>query len=198
MIEPARRRRATPPPAPRFDKERWLEAALEVLAREGQAKFDVKRIAAQLGVTKGSFYYHFGSRDAFVTELLRYWRDVYTESVKVELTAARLNASDSLLMLMELIERDDLDRYDVAIRSWAAQDPKIAAEVKKVDASRREFVEGLFAGMGFDGAERQERACAWLVYYTGNRSAFMPEQSRDDPERIMRLHALFTRPTSED
>jgi AcrR family transcriptional regulator len=62
-------------PAPRFDREAWLEAALEVLARQGQAKLRVETLARQLGVTKGSFYHHFKNREAFLKALLAYWAE---------------------------------------------------------------------------------------------------------------------------
>lgn len=187
-------KRGAPTPAPRFDRERWLEAALEVLTREGQAKLQVVYLAAQLGVTKGSFYHHFENLDDFVRSLTAYWSEVFTEWVKKEVSTSDLDASGRLLLLMKLIERHGLDRYDVAFRSWAAQDPSIAAEVRKVDRSRRRFVEGLFAEMGFEGAELEERSCAWLIHYTGHRNAFLPKSSKNDPGRIERLHALFTRP----
>ena len=186
-------RKTRPLPTPRFDRERWLETALEVLARDGQAKLEVVHLAAQLGVTKGSFYHHFSSRDDFVRSLTVYWSEVFTEWVKQEVERSGLDASGRLLLLMQIIEQNALDRYDVAFRSWAAQDPEIAANVHKVDQSRREFVTALFAEMGFEGTELEERSCAWLVHYTGHRSAFTPA-SQNDRSRIERLHALFTRP----
>jgi len=65
-----------------------------------------------------------------------------------------------LLLLMQIIEQNALDRYDVAFRSWAAQDSAIAADAHRVDQSRREFVTALFAEMGFEGNELDERSCA--------------------------------------
>lgn len=44
---------------PRFHREAWLAAALDVLAEEGQAKLRIDKLAGDLGVTKGSFYHHF-------------------------------------------------------------------------------------------------------------------------------------------
>ena len=41
----------------RFDRAAWLWAALNVLARDGQARLNVEKLAGKLGVTKGSFYY---------------------------------------------------------------------------------------------------------------------------------------------
>ena len=96
MTELPRFLTSRPLPAPRFDRERWLEAALEVLAREGQAKLEVVHLAAQLGVTKGSFYHHFKNRDDFVRSLTAYWSDVFTEWVKGEVASSGLGASERI------------------------------------------------------------------------------------------------------
>jgi hypothetical protein len=66
---------------PRFHREAWLAAALNVLAEEGQAKLRIDKLAADLGVTKGSFYQDFTSRDDFVQQLLDFWSRTYTDRV---------------------------------------------------------------------------------------------------------------------
>ena len=50
----------------RLGREDWLAAALEVLKSEGVGKVNIVRIARDLGVTSGSFYWHFSVRDELV------------------------------------------------------------------------------------------------------------------------------------
>ena len=54
---------------------------MEVLAKEGQAKLRVDALASQLGVTKGSFYWHFKNRDDLFAHLLDYWTHELTQVV---------------------------------------------------------------------------------------------------------------------
>jgi AcrR family transcriptional regulator len=62
-----------------------LEAATRVFVKEGYAKATTNRIAAAAGVSVGSLYQYFPSKDAIAVELLRRYRDGL-----VELIAARL------------------------------------------------------------------------------------------------------------
>lgn len=180
-------------PTPRFDRDAWLRAAMEVLAREGQAKLNVDALASELGVTKGSFYHHFKDRDDFVQSLTAYWSSTFTDWVIAELESETLSPEARLLRLMQLIEREQLDRYEIAFRSWAAQDPSVAEDVRKVDLIRYRFVRSLFAEMGFEGSDLEDRVRIWLVFHSAQRTVFVPEERGDQDQAIKRRHAFFTR-----
>lgn len=181
-----------PPPAPRFDKEAWLRAAMDVLAGRGQAKLNVEGIAKKLGVTKGSFYHHFESRQDFVRSLLTYWAKAFTERVTEEIGSLQAPADERLLALMELVQSEGLDRYDTAFRSWAAQDPEVAAIVREVDEVRYRFIRSLFEEMGFAGQDLEDRVHIWLVYHSAQRSVHLPAGDGDLLKTVRRLHAFFT------
>ena len=180
--------------APRFNREAWLQAAMEVLAREGQAKLRVETLANDLGVTKGSFYHHFENREDFVRSLLAYWSSAFTDWVIGEVKGVDRPASEQLLKLMQTIQREGLDRYDNAFRSWAAQDPSVAKEVEKVDLARYEFVRLLFSEMGFEGQDLEDRLRIWLVFHSAQSTVFVPNDTEDTEEAINSRHAFFTRP----
>lgn len=55
--------------------EALLEAAARVFVKEGYAKATTNRIAAAAGVSVGSLYQYFPSKDAIAVELLRRYRD---------------------------------------------------------------------------------------------------------------------------
>jgi AcrR family transcriptional regulator len=58
-----------------------LEAATRVFVKEGYAKATTNRIAAAAGVSVGSLYQYFPSKDAIAVELLRRYRDGLVELV---------------------------------------------------------------------------------------------------------------------
>ncbi len=186
-------------PAPRFDRDAWLEAALEVLARQGEAKLRVETLARELGVTKGSFYHHFKNREAFLQALLDYWAESFTQNIIAEAGAMEGTPHMRLLHVMRMIDRDGLDRYDCAFRSWAAQDPLVAKGVKKVDFARYRFIRSLFEEMGFEGDELEDRVRIWLVFHSTHHAVSVPSGkagaktvAAHDP--IARRHAFFTEP----
>ena len=195
MINPVRLKRSGL--APRFDKEAWLQAAIDVLANEGQAKLRVENLASKLGVTKGSFYHHFKNREDFVLAILDYWLFVFTEKVNTDVGDSDIPARERLLLLMKMIDRDGLDRYDAAFRSWAAQDPTVTKFVKKVDLARFEFVRSLFAEMGYEGDDLNERTRIWLVFHCAQRTVMLPGSSKSTQEVIAYRHDFFTRPNRD-
>ena len=55
--------------------EEWAEAALEAFASGGVRAASIPSIARTLGVTKGSFYWHFRGIDDLVEAALRRWEE---------------------------------------------------------------------------------------------------------------------------
>lgn len=56
-----------------LSKEDWVRAALFAIADGGAAAVAVEPLAARLGATKGSFYWHFRSREQLIAEALEFW-----------------------------------------------------------------------------------------------------------------------------
>ena len=53
--------------------EDWLEAATQILVDDGIDALKISRLSARLGVTKGSFYWHFPTREALLKAALERW-----------------------------------------------------------------------------------------------------------------------------
>ena len=83
---------------PRLSAEDWAVAALDVIAGEGLAAVAVEPLARRLGVTKGSFYWHFPSREALLVAALERWEKTEQETVFGQMEAV----SDPRVRLREL------------------------------------------------------------------------------------------------
>ena len=57
------------PPRQRLSREAWAAAGLRALTDGGVAAVAVEPLAASLGTTKGSFYWHFSDREELVREV---------------------------------------------------------------------------------------------------------------------------------
>ncbi len=176
----------------RYNRDAWLATAIEVLSREGQAKLRTEHIAKALGVTRGSFYHHFKNRDEFVFSLVDYWAQAFTEQTNANVDGQELSADRRLLYLMRLIRDNRLDKYDIAFRSWAAQEPAVAEKVHEVDRLRYEFVAELFAEMGFQGDDLEERVRLFLVYESAQHTVWFPDRSRNIADSAERRFELIT------
>ncbi len=176
----------------RYTREAWLSTAMEVLSREGQAKLRTERLAADLGVTRGSFYHHFKSRADFVDALLDYWARTFTIEVNRQIAEVVGAPEARLLALMRLIRDRRLDRFDIAFRSWAAQDIAVAAKVREVDLERYGFMRSLLGEMGFKGDDLEERVRLFLVYESAQHTLHFPNVSRQIPDSVERRFEIYT------
>ena len=185
----SRRRRE----ASRLSRNDWLARALELVAKKGGAKLHIETLCRQLHVTRGSFYWHFESRDAFVVALVDYWDAVYTRSVVENLRGAEGSPEEQLLALMHTIHEERLARYDMAVRAWAAQEPAVAAQVARVDEVRLEFVRSLFSAMGFRGRELAMRTRLFVIAHSLDHGLQSSISEAEERKLLSLRHAFFTR-----
>ena len=153
----------------RLSREEWLARALEVLGRKGAGELTVESLARQLGVTKGSFYWHFRDRADFFRQLIEYWDEHFTQTVIAEISGQSGPPEERLLELMRLVLSKRLDRFEMPVRAWAQQNPALAPLVRKVDRHRISFVRSLFLEMGFDEDEAEMRTRVFLTYMMTQR-----------------------------
>lgn len=164
---------------------------MDVLARDGEMQLSTERLARDLGVTRGSFYHHFKSRDDFVRSLLRYWAASFTDYVIATVQGSDLQPRERLLYLMKIIRDEQIDRYDTALRGWAVRNPKVANELREVDHARYTFIRELFSDLGFEGDDLEARTRLFLVFESKNSSVYVPEETLRAPDALERRLALY-------
>jgi len=153
----------------RLSREEWLARALEVLGRKGAGELTVESLARHLGVTKGSFYWHFRDRADFFRQLIEYWDEHFTQTVIAEISRQGGSPEERLLELMRLVLSKRLDRFEMPVRAWAQQNPALVPLVRRVDRHRISFVRSLFLEMGFDEDEAEMRTRVFLTYMMTQR-----------------------------
>src|SRR4051794_27192199 len=88
-----------------------LEAATRVFVKEGYAKATTNRIATAAGVSVGSLYQYFPSKDAIAVELLRRYRDGLVELVGSRLSSATPETFDAVVreLINELLRAEGIN-----------------------------------------------------------------------------------------
>ncbi|GAB1693512.1 TetR/AcrR family transcriptional regulator [Krasilnikovia sp. M28-CT-15] len=151
----------------RLTADDWAAAALEAMARGGLAAVAVEPIAARLGATKGSFYWHFANRDALITAALQRWESEHTEAV-IRLVDAEPDPLQRLrLLFLTIMEATEHDTVEVAMLS-TADHPLVAPVLRRVTQRRMEYTVDLFAGLGFGAAEAGARGLLAFSAYLGH------------------------------
>jgi AcrR family transcriptional regulator len=133
-------------------------------------------LAKRLGVSRGSFYWHFRDRPELLQSVLEYWSRWSTDSVIAALAdAGDLEARDKIWLLMERVLSGDLSAHDPAIRAWALYDADAARVVRRVDRKRLGTVTALFREAGFSEEQATARARLLALYLIGDPSLLVQE-----------------------
>jgi len=140
----------------RLGREEWIDAGLRAIARQGADAVRVERLAEALGVTKGSFYWHFKDRNALLAALLEAWKVRATKDIIAEVEAKGGDAATRLRTLFGIALHSD-GRLDLAMRAWAAQDSLARGALEQVDRRRLAYLDSLFRALAFSPAEASAR-----------------------------------------
>lgn len=139
----------------------WLDQGLKTLAKRGFTALKAEPLAKAMGVSRGSFYWHFADIAAYRSAILSHWREVAAEQVIAELEAVP-KGGDALALLLRrtFSARLALER---AVRSWATVDAVARAAVLEVDQRRIGYIETLLRQTGFP--ENVARGRAQIFYW---------------------------------
>ena len=152
----------------RLTRDDWITAGLDAIAEGGLAAVGVEPLAARLGATKGSFYWHFENRDALLEAAIGRWEKETTTDVVAEITTARdAPASQFRRLVAGVIERAEQDRVGPALLASAAH-PAVAPALERVTAARLNLITMVFRRLGFPPAQARRRALLAYSAYLGH------------------------------
>ncbi len=160
----------------------WLDQGLKALASRGFTALKAEPLAKAMGVSRGSFYWHFADIAAFHAAILARWHEVAAEQIIANVEAASKDENPLALLLRRVFgERLTLER---AVRTWASVDPAARAAVQAIDRRRLSYVESLLtqSGLSADAA----RARAQILYW-----AFLGFALSDQPLPKARQQAVL-------
>ncbi|MFD1149790.1 TetR/AcrR family transcriptional regulator [Saccharothrix hoggarensis] len=148
----------------RRTRDDWTGVALQALAEGGVAAVAVEPLAARLGATKGSAYWHFPNREALLKATLERWEREHTEAV-IEAVESVPDPAGKLRLLFGTVLEDVEDSAVELAMLAAKDDPAVAPVLDRVTDRRIGYLEELFGELGFDaGAAHQRAVLAYSVY----------------------------------
>jgi|JI10StandDraft_1071094.scaffolds.fasta_scaffold03062_11 AcrR family transcriptional regulator len=144
----------------------WAQGALAMIAEQGVSAVAVEPLARRLGVTKGSFYWHFPSREALLRASLEFW-----EQNELEDVFARLEGiTDPRERLEELFRRVGSEAPTHAIYSEllkALDHPVVQPVMQRVTQRRTDWLSLAYRQVGLPRNEAQQRARLTHAAYVG-------------------------------
>ncbi|MCY7369287.1 MAG: TetR/AcrR family transcriptional regulator [Polaromonas sp.] len=152
----------------RLDRQMWLNAGLARLSTHGPEGLGVTAIAQQLGVTKGSFYWHFKDQGEYLAGLLQEWERTRTQLIIDRVEQLAGTSADKLRRLLMLTVSAD-PRMMMAVRAWARTDAQASKAIKRVDRKRLTYVTQLIESLGWPRDEAATLArwnyCALIGHF---------------------------------
>lgn len=180
-------------PKKRFSKTTWLEKSLEILSKEGEKKLTVEHLVKEMGVTRGSFYWHFKSRADYIQCLSEYWAEEYSAKAMRLANSEKPDAKERLLFLFQHLTEFDIARYDAAVLSWSQHEPIAKQCVQRALDARIEFLRTIFSAMGFTGAELEMRIQTTFTFHTMELNGYNHLSKADRMRLVASRHKMLTR-----
>jgi AcrR family transcriptional regulator len=168
--------------ADQLSAEDWLDQGLRTLARSGFTALKAEPLAKAMGVSRGSFYWHFADIGAFHAAILEHWREVAAEQIIANLEAASDHDNPLSLLLRQAF--GGKLALENAVRSWATHDPLARSAVQAIDRRRLSYVERLLRASGL--CPEVARARAQILYW-----AFLGYALSDKPLPRARQQAVL-------
>lgn len=144
----------------------WQQAALDALSEGGLQNIAIEMLAKRLGVTKGSFYWHFASRDALIQAALELWESQEQEQVFGKLDALP-NAQERLSALVSLVA-SELKAHKIFSEMLKAIDhPLVKPFLERVSKRRMDYLTASFRQAGMPRKQALNRARLTYASYVG-------------------------------
>jgi AcrR family transcriptional regulator len=173
----------------------WERGALEMMAEEGVDALAVEALARRLGVTKGSFYWHFRNREALLQAALNRWEADDEVELQQHIGAAGNPPRERLGALFRWVSGEAQAHRIYAALLQALDHPLVKPTMTRVSQRRMDFLEGAFreAGLGADAAHHRARLtyAAYVGFLQLNLTLELPHLSHEQYEAYVE-HVIAT------
>jgi AcrR family transcriptional regulator len=149
---------ATRESSSRLSVDDWIRAGYSILAEDGIGGLKIDRLCQQLGVTKGSFYWHFSDMASYRGALVESWAEQRGEEHRVYQQIEDQPPAERLSMMMTALVHPRHWKLERTMREWARSDKSVAASVTAADRRVVKTVRQAFLDLGFAPEEADLRA----------------------------------------
>jgi AcrR family transcriptional regulator len=175
---------AAPAPAAavRLNRDDWLDAAFAAAVEHGFDGVRVLVLADNLGVTRGSFYWHFKDHAELIAALLERWRAAEAASNdRLKQPTSNDPAKDLEQLLDAALAHGGADlsnmRFELALRGLGRRDAAVAAMLLEVDQARMALFAGKFARITPDTKTAIDLASLFYLAIVGSFQALSRPQA---------------------
>ena len=182
----------------RMSASDWVRAAFRALTQGGPSAVRVEPIARDLGVSKGSFYWHFKDLAHLKAAMQETWRIAANEAVIAWVDAAAEGPQERLRHLIAQVTSDIADAYggagvEAALREWGRYDSEIAQLITQMDERRLGYVTSLFRAAGLPEADALQSARQLYAALIGLEQLAPSQNTQREADLLALLELLLKR-----
>lgn len=165
-----------PTAAVRLTRDDWLDAAFRAAIDGGLSAVRVLTLANTLGVSRGSFYWHFTDHAELVSALIDRWHQRTLAMGQGEQLADPCDPTAGILRILDSaiahsVEDREHDRFEQALRSQASKDSAVATLLESVDRARLQLVYSHYVQLVNDVETARELAALFYLAVVGSHEA---------------------------
>jgi AcrR family transcriptional regulator len=183
-----------------LSREDWVRGAVVFLSRNNVDALRIDSLCKYLGVTKGSFYWHFESREALLDAVLETWRVTMINDIEAWLRTTTGTPMSRLKRLLRIAISPRIDvpggPFELTLRDWARRDSRVDEIVRLVDAERLTIVRNLYVDIGLEPERADTYALMHMTYVVGGRTMLFSDDPKEI-ERRWRIAEAYLLPSSD-
>lgn len=146
--------------------EDWAREALELIAEHGVQSLAVEPLARRMGITKGSFYWHFTSRESLLQKALSRWEEHDSRNLNKALGEID-DPRDRLVSFFRRVGKEKLTHEVYSELCAAAGHPQVEPVLERVAQRRMEHLSAAFEELGMDRTKARYQARLTYSVYLG-------------------------------
>ena len=162
----------------RLTRKDWVHGALEILQERGVDGVKIVVIAKRMGVTSGSFYWHFKGLRDLLDSLLEFWERELTDAIIVKAKTLGGSPEKRILDLMQQVIEHNAAVHDHAISVWARSDPAAQEIFDRTIQKRFDFARWMFKKAGFSDRQAAVRGRLMVAYLIGESSTSLKSNTK--------------------
>lgn len=156
----------------------WAEVALDVIASGGIEAVAVEPLARRLGVTKGSFYWHYPNRDALVARALQVWERQETVDM-IGRAEQEPQPRERIHTLFRTAANTDARSERILLALSGSKHDAARACVQRVTEAWRAYIESCYRALGMEAGEARNWATFAYSTFVGT-----VRMRRDNPDAL--------------
>jgi AcrR family transcriptional regulator len=172
-------------PKGRKSKQDFINESFELIAEAGTADaLTIDSVCLRLGVSKGSFYWHFKGRDSLIDGLVEAWSGNFHVAIHSAIEAQ--TADNGRTVIEEISDywlSSNMSKLDQVMRHWAQHDERVYNAVRRADELLLDFLKDNIRSLGYGEEDAYRRARLMMAIGIAEPMlAHLPKAGTDDKE----------------